>query len=162
MKKKSKIQIMWLIIILILFIGISCFYYFYPRKVSFELAKEIDKPSPEFDNSQFIGFEYIYNKDRLIYWLVEHYRDFYPQEQCYDSIFAENLANELDFTKYDYLIAYQKQLKELRHSPHLTNTRDGLYHCKETPLIPTWDSVITDKVYIYRIKKNNKFRAPGP
>lgn len=33
-------------------------YYYYPRKVSFELAKEILKPHKEFDNSQFIGFEY--------------------------------------------------------------------------------------------------------
>jgi hypothetical protein len=50
----------------------------------------------------------------------------------------------------------------LQHSPYLTKTADGLYFDKRTPLIPSWDSVITDKVYIYRIKKNNKFRAPGP
>ena len=126
------------------------------------MVKEIDKPSKEFDNSHFIGFEYADSKDRLIYWLVEHYEPFYSQEQRYDSIFVENLAKELNFDRYDYIIAYQKQLKELRHSPYLTKTEDGLYHDERTPLIPTWDSVITDKVYIYRIKKSNKYRAPGP
>ena len=59
-------------------------------------------------------------------------------------------------------MVYQRQLKELRHSPYFTKTIDGLYFDKRTPLIPTWDSVITDKVYIYRIKKSNKYRAPGP
>lgn len=151
-----------ILLIIVALIGVYCFYYYYPRKVSFELVKEIDKPSKEFDNSHFIGFEYADSKDRLIYWLVEHYEPFYSQEQRYDSIFVENLAKELNFDRYDYIITYQKKLKELRHSPYLTKTEDGLYHDERTPLIPTWDSVITDKVYIYRIKKSNKYRAPGP
>jgi hypothetical protein len=158
MKKKM----LYIVTTVVFVVGLCILYYYYPRKVSFELAKEILKPHKEFDNSQFIGFEYADSKDELIYWLVEHYKPFYSQEQRYDSIFVENLANKFDFTRYDYLITYQKKLKDLQHSPYLTKTADGLYFDKRTPLIPTWDSVQTDKVYIYRIKKNNKFRAPGP
>ena len=80
----------------------------------------------------------------------------------YDSIFVQNLAKEFDFKKHDYIITYQKQLKALRHSPHLAKTEDDLYFDKKTPLIPTFDTVLTDKVYIYRIKKNNKYRSFGP
>ena len=158
--KKKVLSI--LVATVVFVVGLYILYYYYPRKVSFELAKEILKPHKEFDNSQFIGFEYADSKYRLIYWLVKHYEPFYPKEQRYDSLFVENLAKELDFDRYDYIITYQKQLKELRYSPYLTKTEDGLYHDKRTPLIPTWDSVQTDKVYIYRIKKNNKFRAFGP
>jgi len=161
MKKRKKL-ILYCTITVLLVVGLYDLYYYYPREVSFELAKEILKPHRKFDNSQFVGFEYVDSKDRLIYWLVEHYKHFYPKEQGYDSIFVENIGKELDFNKFDYIITYQKQLKMLRHSPYLTRKEDGLYFNKKTPLIPTWDSVITDKVYIYRIKKNNKYRSPGP
>lgn len=157
MKKK----LLFVITILVV-IGLYVIYYYCPRKVSFELAMVIEKPCKEFDNSHFIGFEYANNKENLIYWMVEHYKYYYSQGQTYDSLYVENLSNELDFNNFDYLIAYQKQLKELKYSPYLTKTEDGLYFDKRTPLIPTWDSVITDKVYLYRIIKNNKFRAPGP
>ena len=95
----------------------------------------------------------------MIYY-YEEFPEYY--RKGYDTIFVTNLAKELDFDRYDYIITYQKQLKELRYSPYLTKTEDGLYHDKRTPLIPTWDSVQTDKVYIYRIKKNEKYRSPGP
>ena len=154
-----------LIILIIIFISVGtyCFYYYYPRKVSFELAKEIEKPYPEFDRTFYVGFDYVVNVERFFVYMIYYYEEF-PQyyRKGYDTIFVTNLAKELDFDRYDYIITYQKQLKELRYSPYLTKTEDGLYHDKRTPLIPTWDSVQTDKVYIYRIKKNNKFRAFGP
>lgn len=158
MKKKK----LYAVTTILFVVGLCFLYYFYPRNVHFKLAKEIEKPSPEFDNYHYKSFEYADSKDRLIYWLAKHYKSFYPQEQIYDSLFAENLANNFDFTRYDYIIAYQKKIKKLRHSPYLTKTEDDLYFEERTPLIPIWDSVRTDKVYIYRIKKNNKFRRPGP
>ena len=144
-------------------VGTYCFYYYYPRKVSFELAKEIDKPYSEFSRIDYVGFDYIVNVERFFVYMIYHYEEF-PQyyRKGYDTIFVTNLAKELDFDRYDYLITYQKQLKELRYSPYLTKTEDGLCHDKQIPLIPTWDSVQTDKVYIYRIKKNEKYRSPGP
>ena len=157
-----KRYIKYSVTVVALIVGLGVLYYYYPRNVSFELAKEILKPHKEFDNSQFIGFEYVDCKDRLVYWLVEHYKLFYSEEQLYDSAFAENLSKELDFKRFDYIITYQKQLLALKHSPYLTKTEDGLYFDKKTPLIPTWDSVITDKIYLYRIKKNNKYRSFGP
>ena len=150
------------IIMIVCIVGLCVLYYYYPRTVPFELAKEIQKPHKEFDNSQFIGFEYADSKSMLIYWLVEHYKTFYPQEQLYDSIFVETLVKKFDFEKYDYIIAYQKELIGLKYSPYLTRTKDGLYYDKKTPLIPTFKSQYTDKIYVYKIKKNNKFRPPGP
>jgi len=64
MKKK----VLCIIVATVVFVvGLYILYYYYPRKVSFELAKEILKPHKEFDNSQFIGFEYADSKYRLIY-----------------------------------------------------------------------------------------------
>jgi hypothetical protein len=156
---------LYIVTTVVFIVGLCILYYYYPRKVAFELTKEINKPYLDFDRSYYIGFDYVKDKERLIFYMINYYK----KSSCvkaglkgYDSIFVENLGKELDFKRYDYIITYQKQLKELRHSPYLTKTEDGLYHDKRTPLIPTWDSVITDNVYIYRIKKNNKYRAPGP
>lgn len=146
-------------------VGLCCLYYYYPRKVSFELVKVIDKPCKEYDKSHWFSFGYVQNKERLKFWMI----DYYHRTSCvekgikgYDSIFVENLSKELDFEKYDYIIAYQKQIKELKYSPYLTKTEDGLYFDKRTPLIATWGRIKTNKVYIYQIKKNENFRAPGP
>lgn len=158
----KKIFLPSITILILILIGIYCVHYYYPRKVSFELAKEIDKPYKEFS---WIGYDYVENAERLDFYMVRYYN----KPSCikaglkgYSLNFVENLAQELDFDKYDYIIAYQKKIKELRHSPYLTKTEDCLYFDKRTPLIPTWDSVLTDKVYIYRIEKNNEYRAPGP
>ncbi|NLL28192.1 MAG: hypothetical protein GX259_05290 [Bacteroidales bacterium] len=158
----NKKRILLIIGIIVALIGFYCFYYYYPRKVSFELVKEIDKPSKELDNSQWFSYHYIENEENLIYFLTDYYKQRYPPQQGYDSAIAHNIGKTLDYEHYDYIMVYQRQLKELRHSPYFTKTIDGLYFDKRTPLIPTWDSVITDKVYIYRIKKSNKYRAPGP
>lgn len=154
-----------LIGIIILTFGGYCVYYFYPRKVSFELTKEISKPNDFFDYSQFLGFNYIRDEKLLMYWLV----DFYKKTSCirdslfgYDTLFVQNLSKELDFDKYDYLITYHKKLNKLTYSPYLAKKEDFCGYLKEKPLIPTLDTVITDKVYIYRIKKTDKFRSPCP
>lgn len=158
MKKKIRIIILIGVISYIL-------YFFIPRSINFECVMEIPKPNDEFDMSSYIGFDYAENADRLHFWLV----DFFFKSSCvrdcltgYDDKYVENISKQLDFKRYDYIIAWQKELKELRYSPYLTKTKDGLYFDKRTPLIPTWSDVITDKVYIYRIKKNHKFRSFGP
>jgi len=159
MKKKKLYAVTTL-----LFVAGLCFvYYFYPRNVHFELAKEIEKPNPEFDRSYFVGFEYIENKESLFFYMVYRYEEPpFRDMKGYDTVFVKTLSKDLDFDRYDYIIAYQKKLKKLRYSPYLTKTEDGLYFEERTPLIPIWDSVRTDKVYIYRIKKNKKFRSYGP
>ncbi|MDR1005294.1 MAG: hypothetical protein LBL74_00320 [Bacteroidales bacterium] len=153
-----------IILIIVCFtLGLLCLYYLYPRKISFESVKEIPKLNENFDMTSFIGFHYVSNENCLVFWLSTFYqRQLQEGLVGYDSIFIQNLSKELNFDKYDYIITYQKQLKELRHSPYLTKTKDGLYFDKQTPLIPTFDTAITNKVYIYRIRKNNKYRAPGP
>jgi hypothetical protein len=152
-------------VILLLLMGFLALYYYYPRKVSFELAKEINKPTDDFDNSQFMGYHYVKDADELVYLWVDFYgylSSWQKEKKGYDAIFVNNLVKKLDFENYDYLITYQKQLKGLRHSPYLTYREDGLKYEKKIPLIPIWESESTNKIYLYRIKSNNKYRSPGP
>jgi hypothetical protein len=162
--KKTIRKMLYCVTTVVFIVGLCVLYYYYPRSISFELTKEIDEPNLDFDISYWLSYDYVPNEERLMFWMVKKYQYPYSRadEQGYDSIFVQNLSKELDFKKYDYIITYQKQLKELRHSPYLTKTEDGLYFDKKTPLIPTFDTEITDKVYIYQIKKNNKYRALGP
>jgi hypothetical protein len=163
---KKIIRIMLYCIATVVFtVGLSILYYYYPRKVSFELTKEIDKPYSDFDRTYYVGFNHVENKKHLMWYMIDIYKAIYPpsrQEQGYDSIFVENLGKELDFNKYDYIITYQKQLKELTYSPYLANNFDDCRFMDEKPLFPTFDTAITDKVYIYQIKKNKKYRPPCP
>lgn len=80
----------------------------------------------------------------------------------YNSSLVDSLANIFDFNRYDYIITYQKQIKNIRYSPFLTNTEDGLYFDKRTPLIIEYDTIITDSIYFYQVENNENFRAPGP
>jgi hypothetical protein len=143
-----------------------CFYYYYPRKVSFKFVVEIPKPDERFDNSEWLSYDYIRNENELMFFLV----DYYKKESCikngligYDSAFIQNFGKTLNFDKYDYAITFHKQLKALTYSPYLANNFDDCGFMEEKPLFPTFDTVITDKVYIYQIKKNKKYRrAPCP
>ena len=140
-------------------------YYFYPRTVSFEFVEEIPLPTDAFDRREYIGFDYVESVDWLYFYLVEFYERIPnddPKLKGYDRDFVRLLAEGFDFEKYDYLITYQKTLSKLQYSPYLTKEKDDIYFDKRTPLIPIWNKTGTDKVYIYRIKKNDHFRAPGP
>ena len=155
------------IVFCFLLLGVTILFFFFPRKVSFELTKQIEKPRIEFDYSYYGWLNYVAEKERLFFYLYEYYNS--PKYSynmnglgC-DSLYVENLSKDLDFINSDYLITYQRKLSKLHHSPYLTILKDGLYdYDKRIPLIPTWDKEVTDSLYIYRIKKNNRFRAPGP
>ena len=97
----------------------------------------------------------------LIYGMVDCFKGF-NNIKSYDSEYIKNISKQLDYKKFDYIVTWQKELNALHYSPYLSKRKDGLSYLNEIPLIPTYDTVITDKVYIYCIKKNNKFRAPGP
>jgi hypothetical protein len=158
----------FIIIVPILFIvGISVFlfYYFHPRVVPFQLTMEMDKPYLNFDRTYYVGFDYVMNKEQLMFFFVAYYKKMScikTDLKGYDSIFVQNFSKELDFKKYDYIITYQKRLKSLTYSPYLAKKWDGCAYLDKKPLIPTFDTILTDKVYLYQIKKNTKYRAPGP
>ena len=103
MMGKEKINIA---VILLLLMGLLALYYYYPRKVSFELEKEINKPSADFDNSQFMGYHYVKDADELVYLWGDFYgylSSWQKEKKGYDAIFVNNLVKQLDFEKYDYL-----------------------------------------------------------
>ena len=155
------------IVFCLLPLGITIILFFFPRKVSFELIKQIEKPCIEFDYSYYGWLNYVDEKERLFFYLYEYYNlpkySYNMNGLGYDSLYVENLSKDLDFMNSDYLITYQRKLIKLHYSPYLTISKDGLYdYDKKTPLIPTWDKEVTDSLYVYRLKKNNRFRAPGP
>ena len=80
----------------------------------------------------------------------------------YEDKYISVLSNKMDFTNYDYVISYMKKIKILKHSPYLTNKHDNLYFDKRIPLIAEYQKGEFDSVFIYKIRKNGKFRAPGP
>jgi hypothetical protein len=160
---KKKMGLLLIGIIVLIFVGSYCFHYYYLRKVSFELCTEIPKPTKDFNNSQWFSYNYIQNEEKLIYFFTKYYEQRNPPQEGYDSIFAYHISKMLDYKYFDYIITYQKQLKALIYSPYLAKKEDWIGDCeKKKPLIPIFDTTITDKVYIYKIEKNNKYRAPGP
>lgn len=146
-------------------IRLGKYWYYHPRNVAFEYVMEIPKPNEESDYSDFIGFYYVGNEEKLVYFMVGPPKQVLYMEadlERYDFKYIKHLSQQLDYEKFDYIITWQKELKALNYSPYLSKTEDAMDYLDEIPLIPTFDTVITDKVYIYRIKKNHKFRAPGP
>ncbi|MBO4230193.1 MAG: hypothetical protein J5886_00795, partial [Bacteroidales bacterium] len=88
-----------------LVVGLCILYYYYPRKVSFELAKEIEKPYPEFDRTSYVGFDYVEDAERLKFYMVNYYNKascIESELKDYSLVFVENLAKILDFSRYDY------------------------------------------------------------
>lgn len=150
-----------ILIILSLLLATSVgLYYYVPRQVSFRQVEVFLKPSQDFDASQCIGFQMAESEERLYYWLTDYLNNHYVYTG-YDSTFVASISQHLDYKNNDYVIAYQKMILKFQHSPHLRKTKDGLYFDKRIPLIPVWDTTITDKIYIYEIPKRN-YRAPGP
>lgn len=137
-------------------------YYYIERTVSFEYVMRI----PAFKNCYpREGVEYVQSKKRMYFFLV----DFYKKPSCqkdeifgYDSTYVSPLIEDLDYEKYDYVISYMMKVSKLKYSPYLTDTEDGLYFDNRIPLIPEFEKGIYDFVYIYRVKKDYRFRAMGP
>ena len=138
-------------------------YYYIERTVSFEYVMRI----PAFKNCYpREGVGYVQSKKRMYYFLVDFYKGF-PECQKdeiygYDSTYVAPFVEGLDYEKYDYVISYMRKVSKLKHSPYLTDTEDGLYFDNRIPLIPEFEKGIYDFVYIYRVKKDYRFRAPGP
>ena len=149
-----------LIIVIVTLMSIVI-YYNYERVVPFEYVTSL----PKFHNCYFKDIDYIDSEKRMHVWLV----DFYRKQSCkkagltgYEDKYISVLSNKMDFTNYDYVISYMKKIKILKHSPYLTNKHDNLYFDKRIPLIAEYQKGEFDSVFIYKIRKNGKFRAPGP
>ena len=155
-----------IIAIFVLSILLWCIYYFVPRHVIFEHVKTINQPIRYYDRTEETNFNYISNKNDLWWW----FRDWYSTDPLfiekgiigYDSLFIAQLSEELDYCNYDYIITYQRELKELKHSPYMSHDDAAYYFDKRTPLIPVFKEKHTTKVYIYKIKKSGDFRSTGP
>ena len=159
MKKKKVISFLSLISLLI---STSLIYYYYPRSIDYEMVRSIQKPYEDFDMSYFKGFNYVNDQERLKYWLNDFFNKSSSFYHGYNPIVIDCLSKELDFYKFDYIITWHREIEKLQYSPHLSKTKDDIPHDRRIPLIPTFKDTTTDSIYIYKIRKNNKFRAFGP
>lgn len=136
-------------------------YFCYPRQVIFNLVITMRNQERVVPTELF---EYAEDSNWFKFWLYGQYQ--YPYSMSdyvgFDSSFVEDLIKKLNFDKYDYIIVYGKQIKKLKYSPLLSNRNDNLYFEKKVPIIPDFHRMRNDSIYIYSIKSNDKFRAPGP
>ena len=151
-------------VILFLCIPIGLFYWYYPRQVHFNLVSQLVQPDGNAFLSSYMGFDKVDTPERLLFYLAGDYNNsIYVNRYCYYTTEIENISEGFDYFHNDYIITYNKRLKALKHSPFLTRTNDDLHEFMEgIPLIPIFEDKFTDSVYIYSIKKNSHFRAPGP
>lgn len=130
-----------------------CGYYliFYPHSMPFQfdcaMAMDGNTHSPS-------SFYYAPTEDWFLYWID-------TSEDIPQLVVRPDLSH-FDFEKYDYLLYKGKKLTSLNYSPWLTYTEDEIHYDKRIPLISTLEDASLDTLYIYKIKKTNKFRPPGP
>ena len=48
-----KKTLLYIVLTVVFIVGLCIWYYYYPRKVSFELTEEIKKPNPNFDRTSY-------------------------------------------------------------------------------------------------------------
>ena len=73
MINKNKWRIL-IILAVFVSVGAYCLYYYHTKRIAFTFVKEIPIPNENYDNSQFIGFHYIKDVDRLMFFLVDYYK----------------------------------------------------------------------------------------
>lgn len=147
------------------FITINCFfsiicmcliYYFYPRNVYFEYVDTIPIKNMSYTNADYSGVIILHNNDEIY-----RYTMAFNYETGVDSTYIYTFNRSLDFMNYDYVLSYHRKLICLKYSPYLRN-KDTLYFDRKYPLIPTFDDNISMYIYVYKIKKNKRFRSVGP
>lgn len=144
-RRNSIIIISVFLFIITLFVG----YYFYPRKVKFELVQKIQ--IKQRDHSLIILRE----KDVF---------ERFTKENLNSRELNEDLTNflKLDFVKNDYLLTFNKELKSLKHSPYLSRKYDLCSYLDAKPVIPCYGDTTDKCLYIYKIKVKNKYRSICP
>ncbi|MBQ3730437.1 MAG: hypothetical protein IJK93_03405 [Muribaculaceae bacterium] len=165
MKKKSFIIIL-VLAVAILGIGGYLIDYYRVRNVDFQFVKTFQVPNNEYDETSFTSYYYIDDDESLDYFLGKNLSDYFGY--CYDSLFIDKMKGELNFKDYDYLLSPQKKIVNLSYSPsHNKNYYDGCGHQLHAlgdrdVLEPVFEDGSIDSMYLYRIKKTNKFIQPGP
>ncbi len=133
-----------------------CYHIFHVRRMPFQFVCTMAMVGNDIAPTTFY---YAPTKEWFLFWVYDH--------QISDGLppLIENPdLSSFDFEKYDYLLFKGKKLKELSYSPWLTHTEDNIcrHEDKRTPLISTLEDASMDTLYIYKIDKTDKFRAPGP
>ncbi len=146
MKKKQYI----LIIIGLLFLSlliISC--YFYPRNVKFKYVVEI--AVGKVDHPLIIVSE----KKAMEKFLIEIFG-----EEATKNISID--YSSLDFDKNDYMVSFNRKVLSLKYSPYLSKQNDLCPYLKEKPVIPEYSSKEDESIYVYEIKRKNRYRGVCP
>lgn len=152
-KRKMFIVIMFLILTCVF--GGLIYRYYHCSYVPFEFHTTIAIVG---NTSSPSGFVYADNTERLMFWLND-YREWSNLQPAIEDIDLSSY----DFQKYDYLLFSGYKLESLYYSPWLTHKNDECYNYdRRIPLMSTLVSGSIDTMYIYRIRKTDRFRAPCP
>ena len=140
-------------------IGLSC-WYFYPRKIVPQKVCALHIPNDTFNLYACMSIDLIQDSASLHTSMIMAGVSLPPTG--FDSMDIFALHSVLNYQNYTYVLNWNKELIELRHSPYLTNHIDGLYYDAKIPLFPLSKDTRTDSLHVYYIPKTHAFRAPGP
>ena len=153
--RKRKIIIAILVLVPTCIMGGLIYRYFHRYYVPFEFHSTIAIVG---NNSRPTTFCYASDADRINFWLND-----YRESHNLQPIIKDADLSSFDFQKYDYLLFSGYKLEALYYSSWLTHKNDECYsYDKRIPLMSTLASGSKDTMYIYRIKKTDKFRDPCP
>ena len=160
MKKKSLLIIL-ILAFAILGIGGYLINYHTERTVEFQPVKVFQAPNKDYDMTEMSSYYFITSEELLNHYLGKYLSDHFGY--CYDSLFIDRMKGELNFKEYDYLLSPQKKIIKLYYSSSNTERySDGWPVGNKDVLEPVFDKGSIDSMYLYRIKKTDKFIQPGP
>jgi len=144
---------MYSLIVLVLIVIISCclIFYYYKRTVNYSLEKVISYPNNLIDYNLGI----LWNEKPTEYKI--------NQLICHDSNFSylkEYLEN-MNFDKNGYLISNGRKITSVYWSPHLADRFYKRYPYRWRPVCVEYDTVLSNNIYVYKIKRN-KYRNMAP
>ena len=150
---KQNIVLLLFIFLAITVISVFSYKYFKTKYVHFEFVGSTDFPL--IDKNYFDHSFYHFVTDReLLYVLMS--------KAEIDSTTINIIDKKLSYKKEDYIITYNKELLNLVYSPYLAFKKDACEYLDEKPLFPKYSEIRTNKIYIYKIKKDIGYRVPCP
>ena len=164
--KRKRLLIAFVLAIAILGVCGYFIHYYRVKHVDFQFVKTFQVPNKKYNQTSFTSYYYIDSDESLNHFLGKYLSDHFGY--CYDGLFIDKMKGEFNFKDYDYLLSPQKKIINLSYSPsHNKNYYDGCGHQLHAlgdrdVLEPVFDKGSIDSMYLYRIKKTDKFIQPGP
>ena len=112
---------------------------------------EMHIPNPNYDNSGFKGIYVVSEREHFEYFIHKEARN---ETTGFDSLYIQQVMNDLRFDTYDYVISYQKRIRNLFWSHYERHYDTGSL----IPLSAIFEKEITRSIHIYAIYPKYKYR----